>query len=52
MPHKKKRSYPRLNGKNGVVPAVLRASRRTGKPLRYYFCQECKAYHMTSEVRR
>ena len=52
MPHKPKRTYPTLNGKKGVLPAILRASKRTGKPLRYYRCGECKGYHMTSEARR
>lgn len=51
MPHKKKRTYPTKNGKNGVIPAVLRASKRTGMGLRYYWCSECRGYHMTKERR-
>lgn len=52
MPHKSKRTYPSLGGKKGVLAAILRANRRSGLPLRYYFCKECKGYHMTKEARR
>lgn len=52
MPHKAKRTYPRLNGKNGVLPAIMRASKRTGQGFRYYWCHEHKGYHMTHQEKR
>lgn len=48
MTHRKKRSY---KTRREVIAACLRANKRTGTPMRPYFCPDCKAYHMTKEKR-
>jgi hypothetical protein len=48
----KLRTYPYLSGPNGVLSAIIRANKRSGKPLRWFWCAPCHGYHMTSQKKR